>query len=129
MYRPQIDRLIAVAARSITFSVFYTSASIAQPVCEWDFVPTPSPGSGSNVLTGVAAVSSEDVYALGSNSAGPFIIRWDGIDWTELWLPVLGGDYDLRAIGAVAGRIYLAGVMPTGAFTSSQVLLSLNGTE
>ena len=92
MYRLQKAGLVAVAVYAIAFCVLYAVASMAQPACDWNLVATPNPGPGHKGLSGVAALSSQDIYALGSNGAGPFIIRWDGTGWTDLPLPDLGGD-------------------------------------
>ena len=123
MYDLQKAGLVAVCA--IALCVLYAAAPVAQPACNWNLVPTPCCGA----YIGVAALSSQDAYVLGRVGTDPFVIRWDGTEWTDVPLPDLGGDYDLRAMGGVAGRIYVAGVMPTGAFTSSQVFLGWNGTE
>jgi hypothetical protein len=53
---------------------------------EWSVVPTPAP-SGS-ILHSVSAAGSDDVWAVGMQSAGsppapaPLLMRWDGTEWT-----------------------------------------------
>jgi hypothetical protein len=51
----------------------------------WSIVPSPSPG-GDSLLKGVAAVSANDAWAVGSSASvrGGFILRWDGKNWTEV---------------------------------------------
>jgi hypothetical protein len=46
----------------------------------WSRVPSPSSATGSE-LSGVAAVSSRDAWAVGANEAGILILRWDGHAW------------------------------------------------
>ena len=48
-------------------------------------VPGPNPGSSENRLTGVAAVSANDVWAVGSGSNGALTMHWDGTAWTDVW--------------------------------------------
>jgi hypothetical protein len=54
----------------------------------WSIVPSPAPGTDP-ALTGVAARSANDVYAVGQEpgvNGGPFravILRWNGTAWTD----------------------------------------------
>ena len=54
----------------------------------WSIVPSPTPGSDP-ALTGVAARSATDVYAVGQEpgvNGGPFravLLRWNGTAWTD----------------------------------------------
>jgi hypothetical protein len=54
----------------------------------WSIVPSPTPGTDP-ALTGVAARSATDVYAVGQEpgvNGGPFravILRWNGTAWTD----------------------------------------------
>jgi hypothetical protein len=63
----------------------------------WSIVPSPTPG-GDPGLTGVAARSATDVYALGgelpSVNGGPdqaLILRWNGTSWTSDLSGTIGG--------------------------------------
>jgi S-layer family protein len=78
---------------------------------QWNNVPSPNPGSDSedNLLYGVAAVSPNDVWAVGThtdNSADttPLILHWDGSQWNEVPGPVIAGKNtrleDVEAISA-----------------------------
>jgi len=51
----------------------------------WSIVPSPSPG-GDSLLKGVAAVSANDAWAVGSSAsvAGGFVLRWNGKNWVEV---------------------------------------------
>jgi hypothetical protein len=61
----------------------------------WSRVPSPNPGTDSNgtLLTGVTAVSADEIWAVGyadppgSDSAHPVTIRWDGDRWTVVNSP------------------------------------------
>src|SRR6266508_3380442 len=52
----------------------------------WQAVPAPSPGTEENVLNGVVAISSTDVWAVGyyedPGSLTSLFLHWDGATWT-----------------------------------------------
>src|SRR3954452_22478580 len=82
----------------------------ATPVCgpAWSAVTAPNPGSAADVLTAVAAVSANDVWAVGyySNTAGipqTLVERWNGTAWSVVPSPNPG-----------AGSNYLQSVAATG---------------
>jgi len=57
----------------------------------WPRVPSPDAGAGANVLTGVSAVSSTDVWAVGDSQPGvgsgplrTLILHWDGTAWSQV---------------------------------------------
>jgi hypothetical protein len=57
---------------------------------KWSIVSSPNVGSYSNVLNGVAAVSSTDVWAVGTDSAQTMIEHWDGTKWNVVASPGRG---------------------------------------
>jgi hypothetical protein len=76
----------------------------------WSVVPSPSPGSYTNGLGGMTAVSASDVWAVGGyqNFQGNFVLRtlaehWDGKNWKVVPTPdvsSLGNIlFDVSAIG------------------------------
>jgi hypothetical protein len=76
----------------------------------WAIVPTANIGRNANELFGVAAVSANDVWAVGfggsiSNESGQaFIQHWDGVAWTRSPTPDIGRGfgmfYDVEAVSA-----------------------------
>jgi hypothetical protein len=69
----------------------------------WSVVPSPTPG-GDPGLTGVAARSATDVYAVGSElpsvNGGPsqaLILRWNGTSWTSDTSGTIGGSLEAAA--------------------------------
>jgi hypothetical protein len=77
----------------------------------WTIVPSPNIGAGNNVLTGVAARSASDVWAVGywDNLAGSIPIRstlwmhWNGTNWSKVSSPNVGsGDNTLLGVIAPA---------------------------
>jgi hypothetical protein len=74
----------------------------------WSVVPSPSPGTGNNILAGVTAVGPDDVWAVGRvQSDGPFktlILHWDGEAWAQVPSPNVGTKANLlRDVDAVSG--------------------------
>lgn len=53
---------------------------------DWTIIPSPNPGSSYNILRGVTAVSTDDVWAVGYYDAGSnpdqtMILHWNGSQW------------------------------------------------
>ena len=58
----------------------------------WSITPNPNPSSSSNLLSDVAAVSANDVWAVGyyNSSSGPsqtLVEHWDGSQWSVVPSP------------------------------------------
>ena len=90
----------------------------------WSIISSPSPGAyNGNDLAAVAAISSNDVWAVGwyqqSSKSGlqALTMHWDGTSWTVVSNP---GTADLYAITAIASNNVWA--------VGSQVILHWNGT-
>jgi hypothetical protein len=52
---------------------------------QWSVVPSPNPSTTLNILYGVAAVATNDVWAVGfaaTSSSGAVIMHWNGVSWT-----------------------------------------------
>jgi len=63
----------------------------------WTVLPSPNLGTVYNYLTGVAAISTKDAWAVGwYQSVGtdpiPLILHWDGTSWTTVPAPELSGN-------------------------------------
>ena len=77
---------------------------------QWSVVPSPNPGTNSNELAGVAAVGSNDVWAVGDYSNGSpdplhtLIVHWDGSQWSVVPSPDQGDGSFLFAVTALAGN-------------------------
>jgi hypothetical protein len=63
----------------------------------WSFAPVASQSPGA--LTSVAALGSNDAWAVGYDDAGALIERWNGATWNRLAVP-LGAD----GLAGVAAR-------------------------
>ncbi len=71
----------------------------------WSVVPSaPIAITGSDFLSGVAAVSADDVWAVGRTGehSTPLIEHWDGTAWTQVTQPVSGLDSSLNSVAAIS---------------------------
>jgi len=61
----------------------YPSISASTATCgTWNVVPSPNVGTGRNQLNGVAVISANDVWAVGSGTGEKTLIEhWDGASW------------------------------------------------
>jgi hypothetical protein len=94
----------------------------------WSAVPSPNPGSKSNQLSSVVALSATDVWAVGSFSGAdgverPLIERWDGTAWHVVASPAPPGSGRsvLSAITRVPGTKQLWAVGTTSMTTDPNV--------
>lgn len=77
---------------------------------QWSIVPSPSPDSQFNELRGVAALSADDVWAVGYSSGtrtetpiDTLIMHWDGSSWSQVASPnITGGANQLFGISAIS---------------------------
>lgn len=91
--------LLAIAA------IIVPVVASAAPQCgTFEIVPTPNPGSSSNVLTSIAAAADGTAWATGyqagGNGTSTLLLHYDGSGWTELSLP---SEVDGVAFGPMGG--------------------------
>jgi hypothetical protein len=88
----------------------------------WQWIHTPN-FTSTAYLTGVAAISHNDVWAVGWSGSGAFrsalTLHWDGQRWKNV--PVLFNAAGLNAVAAVPGAVWAVGCCPTS--------LRWNGTK
>src|SRR5687767_12153324 len=78
------------------------SAALGSGTCSWTDVPTPDTGSPHNAFNGVAALASNDVWAVGAydlfGTEGPkqLIAHWNGMSWSQASTPLLGPGSELK---------------------------------
>jgi hypothetical protein len=95
----------------------------------WTIVSSPNAGHGDNALNGIAAASSNNVWAVGyqSNASGAtsstLVLNFDGTSWTIVPSPNPGGlTSSLAGVAAMAdGRMWAAGFYYDG--TQGRTLL------
>lgn len=88
----------------------------------WNIVASPSPDPDRNRLLGAAAVSADDVWAVGVKGGvtGPnwasLILHWDGNAWSAAPAPAISspGTSELRSVAAVSAN----DVWAVGAYSS-----------
>jgi hypothetical protein len=72
----------------------------------WNVVPSPNTGHPNNSLSGVAAIASNDVWAVGSYNdfvdPKPQVQHWDGQNWTFVSLPQGVSSAELLGVAAVS---------------------------
>jgi hypothetical protein len=102
----------------------------------WKKVASPSPGSIGNFLSGVAAVSASNAWAVGGYTSGTgyqtLILHWNGTAWKKVASPSPSpsGDSVLSGVAAVSARnAWAVGhyYSPTAA-ADKTLILHWNGT-
>lgn len=103
---------------------------------EWAIVASPNPGAGLDELFGVAAVASDDVWAVGSFARsvnGPtktLVVHWDGEAWTVVPSPNGKGESSrLLAVSAVSGSDVWAVGSTGGGGSEEQLIEHWDGTS
>ena len=99
---------------------------------QWNIVSSPSPDKQFNELRGVAAISANDVWAVGyrggTNSDTPietFILHWNGSAWTQVTSPnISGGANQLFGITAIATN----DIWAVGTVAGAPLALHWNGS-
>ncbi len=66
----------------------------------WTITPNPAVSQGDSTLSGVAAISASDVWAV----EGPLIEHWDGVAWKVVSNPGASSNGFLNAITAVTSK-------------------------
>jgi hypothetical protein len=91
----------------------------------WSRVPSPNPFKGEHFLYGAAAISSDDVWAVGfsipsgSETGQTTTMHWDGSQWSVVPSPHLGNEDVLFGVSALSSNdVWAAGEYFT--FTGGQ---------
>jgi hypothetical protein len=104
-------RSIAASLLAPLIMLFLLGSSQAL-AASWQVVSSPSPGTNYNYLNSVAAVSANDVWAVGieSNSSTLTLIEnWNGTSWKVISSPNVGSsDNGLSGIAAVSADNFWA---------------------
>ncbi len=118
---------------TLLVTLFLVGSGVAQAgTASWQVVSSPSPGE-FNALNGVAEVSANDVWAVGTNSSsttGTLIEHWNGTTWQVVASPNPGAtDNSLQAIAAVnATNIWAVGLYQNSSSPSQTLIEHWNGT-
>ncbi len=125
--------VLALAAVFLTMGSGASAASLPQrlrSVCTslgWSTVSSPNAGTSFNSLNGVAAVSSNNVWAVGSYGNGtgsfPLVEHWNGSAWKVVASPHVSGG--LSGIVAIAAH----NIWAVGSYSNATTLVEhWNGT-
>jgi Purple acid Phosphatase, N-terminal domain len=99
---------------------------------QWNTVTSPSPDKQFNELRGVAALSANDVWAVGyrggTKSETPietFILHWNGVSWEQIASPnINGGANQLFGITAISAN----DIWTVGSVAGAPLALHWNGS-
>ncbi len=97
----------------------------------WSIVSSPSVGSFLNDLTGVVAISSHDIWAVGdslsnTSPAKTLIEHWDGSKWSVISSPNVKSAYNvLNGVAAISS----SNIWAAGYYNSSTFIEHWNGTR
>ena len=101
----------------------------------WSVVPSPSPGAEQNILYGVAALSDNDVWAVGGeqDSAGlwhTLTEHWDGNEWSVVPSldPGVSGNQLYAVKAKSANDIYAVGQQAGTGFPNQALIEHWDGT-
>lgn len=109
------------AARTDTFILHWDGTA-------WSLSANSIVGIQHPMLRDVVALSSTDVWAVGSDSEGALIVRWDGATWTNVPHPARGGRRSsLYAMTALSANDIWAVGEQSSPFGSRPLLLHWNG--
>jgi hypothetical protein len=106
-------RSVAALSSSDVWAVGYSHIGSADQTLtihwdgtRWSPVPGPNaPGSTQDILYGVSAVSTDNVWAVGfDNSGDSLILHWDGDHWTQIPAPRVGAYHYLFGVSAAAAN-------------------------
>ncbi len=135
-----LNGVTAVSANDIWAVGYYgNGVTASQTLIEhwdgsaWNIVPSPNIAAGSNVLNGIAAVSANDIWAVGDyyNAATyqTLIEHWDGSAWNTVPGPDAGAIHtDLTGIAVVsANDIWAVGYYDT-TYTYQSLVEHWNGS-
>ena len=92
----------------VTTDAIYQTLAMHWNGSAWSVAPTPDPGAQDNLLEGVAAHTTDDVWTVGFFEAAPdrtetLIAHWDGVSWSRTTTPNPGAvSNSLNAVHARA---------------------------
>ena len=93
----------------------------------WSVVSSPNPGANNNNLSGVAAISSSDVWAVGGSPRGTLIEQWNGTNWSIVSSPRLGDLFSVAVVSAT--NIWAVGNYYNTSGINQTLIVHWNGTK
>lgn len=103
---------------------------------QWSVVTSPSPGTAFNNLTGVVAISANNVWAVGAYDNLTLIEHWNGTQWSTITSPSPNNDATLNGVAAVSanniwavGYYFSSSISQSGSGGSQTLIEQWNGTQ
>jgi hypothetical protein len=88
----------------------------------WIVAPTPTLPTAYNELLAISALSSNDVWAVGSSGSEALIEHWDGTSWTVLPNPNPGLSNRLQGVAAISStNVWAVGYTSDGGLSQTLV--------
>jgi hypothetical protein len=110
------DDVWALGSWSDTYDGFSSNLAEHWDGTSWSVVPTPDPGAAHNGFEAVAAVASDDVWAVGGadpdfdGGQAPEVEHWDGSAWTVVDVPALpGGGFFTDVSASASDEVWVVG--------------------
>lgn len=100
---------------------------------QWSVVPSPNPSGLRNIIRGIGAISSNDVWAVGEYDEQPsfsLIQHWNGTSWTTVTSPNPGSNYNslYDVEGLTSNNVYAVGNFTVPPGNTQMLILHWNGT-
>jgi hypothetical protein len=103
---------------------------------EWRMVEAPAPARVANYLYDVTLAGPTDVWAAGYRYEGsgpvtPFLLRWDGKEWSSVDGPAIDSDYVvLNSVSATSAQdVWVAGIYQVSNRSNRSLAARWNGRE
>lgn len=129
----------AVSANNIWAVGDYTDPGFPQQTLiehwngtKWKVVPSQNAGMSSNVLNGVAAISANNIWAVGSDGNGETLTEhWNGSLWSIVPSVNNGTGATLNAVTQVPGtsKLWAVGISTGGSILAQTLIERWNGTK
>jgi hypothetical protein len=89
---------------------------------DWSQVASPNVVGVANQLFGIAAISANDIWAVGYAGGAPLSVHWNGSAWSVVPVPRdagLSSEYLTAVSGAASNDVWVVGI-GTGVFTNQR---------
>ena len=134
--------ILSIGALLLVKIAMPASAAIVPPhtrnaACKgWSTVASPNPGTSSNFLNGVSALSASNIWAVGSygngNGSLPLVEHRSGSKWTVVSSPTIkgGSAYTLNGVVALAANnVWAVGAYNNASNIQQTLIEHWNGTK
>lgn len=120
MSRPAL--LLALFATAVSISAAPAQAATSP----WQVVSSPNVGThGENNLNSVAAVSTTDAWAVGTDPTGGLVEHWNGTKWALVQTPAAAGTWLINVSAPSASNVTILGIVHGG----QMAILHYNGSS